>query len=369
MMRKRRTALFVILFLPFVVLVLRMCDGASRRVISAAHPGIADKIRSSPVEAPRCDMTRSETNRSEREESRRLRFELERDGALAELDIRVVDQAGRSLEGCFVRLYFNQPESRPKHAGVIDGRTDENGCFSARCTTTFACSWKIRKPGFHDASGIVPFSNHFSLEQGRHSRWMETPCSLVVTLTEKSGAAFVRGAASGKLVRFPTNEWVGFDFEALDCTPPLGTGKTAHVLLFSEGSAGNKARTLLAGGVWTNRLRIACPGGGLSVLSRRENTDMPFCPVAPESFPTNELEFVQIQTERSYLTNRVLDDGKFIVFQTATNPAVPGEPPHFGIIDQMRFDPGEMSIDYFFNTEPGDRRTDADTSAVWDLRR
>ena len=116
-----------------------------------------------------------------------LRYKLERDGALAEVDCRVSDRFGNPVSSADIRFYFDTKENRPESEGFVMGKTDENGRFFARHKTTYACHWRIRKEGYYESRGILPFSNHFSWDNGRHGRWTAKPLPLDVILAEKSG--------------------------------------------------------------------------------------------------------------------------------------------------------------------------------------
>lgn len=105
-----------------------------------------------------------------REKSRQLRFELERDCAWAEVDCCVKDRFGNPISNADIQFYFNTKENRPESEGFVMGKTDKNGCFSARHKTTYACHWRIQKEGYYESRGILPFSNHFSWKEGRKGR-------------------------------------------------------------------------------------------------------------------------------------------------------------------------------------------------------
>jgi len=304
---------------------------------------------------------------SDRRTAGQKRFEMERDGAVAEVDILVKDRFGMPISGASVHLFFNQPKSRPEKHGLFDGITDGNGRYFARAKTTYACHWQVSKEGFYPARGILPFSNHFTIEQAKEGRWTASPLALEVILDERSGAKLLHGFIGIRDLSFPTNTWVGFDFEANDCVAPYGLGKHSHLLFQSTGSEEIR-HVFQLGGIWTNRLVIAAPGGGMKLLSEKEDTDMPFCHEAPDSFSSEELEFTYTRGRDRIVEDTRPGKKEYIVFQSTIPPKNSTEP-HYGIIRNLEFWPGGLRMEYFFNPIPGDRRTDADIRSGRDLTR
>lgn len=301
------------------------------------------------------------------EEIRFLRYTLERDGAMAEVVVNATDRRGNPIQGASVRLYFNQPKGTDKAKGVVEGFTDSSGRFAAKKKTTYACHWKIEKEGFYRASGILPFSNHFSFTLGKEKRWTASPLQVDAILDKRSDAKLLHGFIGIMDLPLPTNTWAGFDFEANDLVKPHGKGIHPHISFYSVGT-GKPRDARLAGIVWTNQLYIAAEGGGMSLLQQRKNTDMPFCLEAPETFQSETLELFSTRSRQGMMENREMKKEDFIVFQTADSGNSTGKP-HFGIIRNLEYWPGGIRMEYFFNLVPGDRRTDADIHSEWNLKR
>lgn len=112
---------------------------------------------------------------------------------MAEVIVNATDQLGNPVQGASVRLYFNQPEGTDKAKGVVEGFTDTRGRFAAKTKTTYACHWRIEKNGFYRASGILPFSNHFSFQLGKEKRWTASPLQIDAILVKRSGAKLLHG--------------------------------------------------------------------------------------------------------------------------------------------------------------------------------
>ena len=89
-------------------------------------------------------------------------------------------------------------------------------------------------------------------------------------------------------------------------------------------------------------------------------------PVAPAEFNETSLVFTYARTRNAILKNETLEKNKYIVFKTMSDG---GDGFHFGILRQNVFGSGNLQFEYFFNTEPGDRRIDGDVKHGWDLGR
>lgn len=297
-----------------------------------------------------------------------LRFELERDGALAEVDCRVTDRFGNPISNAGIRFYFDTKENSPESEGFVMGKTDENGFFFAQHKTTYACHWRIRKDGYYESRGILPFSNHFSWDEGRNGRWTAEPLPLDVVLDDKSGVELLHGKIYWKSLKFPTNTWVWFDFEAGDCVAPYGKGENKHVGFYSEGLA-NPRIGFHSGIGWTNYFAFsASPNGGVSLLNEKKSSAMPFCHEAPESFDAQKLEFSFARSRHAIFFDSNPKEGQYIVFQTPYD-ASSGEKPHYGVIRNIECWPGGIRMEWFFNKTSGDRRIDGDITSPFDFKR
>lgn len=301
------------------------------------------------------------------EKSRQLRFELERDGAWAEVDCRVSDRFGNPVPEAEIHFYFDVKEGQNETEGIVEGKTDCGGRFFAKHKTTYACHWRIRKDGFYEARGILPFSNHFSWEQGKKRRWNAESLHLDVVLDEKSGATLFHGEIYWKHLVFPTNAVVWFDFETGDCVEPYGKGKNKHISFYSEGLADPRIG-FRSGIAWTNLFVVAAPEGGLVLLKENRESSMPFVHDAPEEFSNQKLDFIYARSHKKTYVDTRPKAGEYIVFRTSCDSPCEGEP-HYGVIRNMECWPGGLRMEWFFNPKPGDRRIDADITSPLDFKR
>ena len=295
------------------------------------------------------------------DQSRQLRFELERDGAWAEVRCRVSDRFGDPVPDAEIRLFFDVKEGKTESGGIVEGKTDREGRFSAKHKTTYACHWRIRKDGYYETRGILPFSNHFSLEQGLKGRWTAEPLPLDVVLDEKSGTTLIHGKIYWKHLAFPTNTVVWFDFETGDCVEPYGKGKNKDICIYSEGLADPRIG-FRSGIAWTNLFVVASPEGGVALLKEKKDSTMPFVHEAPEEFEIQKLEFTYARSHDRIYVDTKPKAGDYLVFRTSCDGS--GErKPHYGVIRDIECWPGGLRMEWFFNKTPGDRRIDGDICA------
>lgn len=238
--------------------------------------------------------------------------------------------------------------------------------FAATRKTNFACGWKVSKEGYHSSKGRIMFSPHFSEYSATTGEWTEGPLEATVILKPKSNAKLLRGKRIFHDLKFPTNTWVGFDFVKCDSVAPYGQGQTAHIEFRSE-SCGH---TAIGDYGITNTLTIRTLDGGVAVFEEEPESFSPFMSVAPAEFNEASLCFTYARTRNAILKNETLDKNKYIVFKTMVHEmSGDGDGSHFGILRQLAFWPGHLQFEYFFNTEPGDRRIDGDVKHGWDLGR
>lgn len=293
------------------------------------------------------------------------RYEMERYGAIGSAVLRVKDMDGNPIPDAEVHLYFTQPtENDP--SGAVMGNTDVQGMFAATKKTNFACGWKVSKAGYHSSQGRIMFSPHFTEYSATTGEWTEEPLEATVILKPKSSAKLLRGKRIFHDLKFPTNTWVGFDFLKCDSVDPYGQGQTAHIEFRSE-SCGH---TAIGDYGITNTLTIRTLDGGVAVFEEEPESFSPFMPVAPTEFTETSLRFTYARTRNSILKNETLDKNKYIVFKTMVHGMSEVDDGfHYGILRQLVFWPGYLQFEYFFNTEPDDRRIDGDVKHGWDLGR
>ncbi|MBR1609848.1 MAG: hypothetical protein IJ678_09570 [Kiritimatiellae bacterium] len=294
-------------------------------------------------------------------------YQMEQHGAEGAVAIHVTDDMGVAIKGANIRLDFTRPD-HDWRKGTEEGETDDYGLFRAEKESNWSCVWTVSKDGFHTSRGEVLFTHKGSKQAFLRGRWTDAPVDVEVVLKKVSGASIIHGMHIFKSLHYPTNTWVGLDFNVFDFVEPHGTGKAPH-LFFKSVSDG--IFPLKKGGTpgYTNTLHVMAGKGGLAVLNEQGDSDSPFVYEAPAHFSTNQLTFVYARTRDRIIKNTFPDHQKkeYIVFQTIqADDETNG--PHVGIIRDLRCAPGKMQMEYFFNTQPGDARIDADLKSKRDIQ-
>ncbi len=296
------------------------------------------------------------------EEVKLKRFEMERDGAIAEVVMRAMDAVGHPLPDADVHLYFTKPkEDAPE--GFVRGKTDVQGVFATAQMTTYRCLWEVSKEGFHSSSGDIKFSSLFSDYSAVSGKWTKDPVLVDVVLKEQSGAELIHGDRIWHDLKYPTNTWVGFDFCQCDFVAPYGKGQIGHIAFRSKAWG---IPPFSRGGTYafTNTLEVKTYGGGLAIFEEELYSSSPFMSIAPDDFAEEIVVFSYARTKKTVIHDGRMKKGTYLVFKTrAGEEAAEDIPSHFGIIRQMEFSPGMVTFEYFFNPKPDDRRIDGNINS------
>ena len=282
---------------------------------------------------------------------------MQRFGALASVCLSVRDEEGLPIEDALVRMYFSQPELDDP-AGKISGRTNAEGRFKATKKTNFSCSWIVSKEGYHSSKGNVHFPTQYSQAPASEKRWTETPTEETVVLERKSSAEFIRGMRYLSKSRIAMNTWMGFDCLKGDCVPPFGHGTISHFLFRLEHETISETPH---DRFWeaSTRLSVLVPEGGLETHEESPGSSSPFVFMAPEVFPTNQIEFLIHRDNEMILEDTRLPKTGYILFRTGPDSDDPNSF-HVGLLKILYFSKTNVQFEYFFNTKDGDLHTDAD---------
>ena len=124
---KQRMKLFAVLILTFflvattiIVAVARPKTGKQNAVGNRASP---DLEYASDQNLPNDFVSRTFLDdKDNKKRAKLLRFELERDGALAEVDCHVTDRFGNPISNADIRFYFDTKENGPESEGFVMAR-------------------------------------------------------------------------------------------------------------------------------------------------------------------------------------------------------------------------------------------------------
>lgn len=146
------------------------------------------------------------------------------DGALADVKIKVVDDMGEVVPDATISVMFY---TAPEKVDVRRGKTDAQGCFSAkgRCIGE-AYAW-IRKDGYYETKIGPTFRVLPDKDAERLRKWSEGTVETMATLKKKRHPAkLILNGGTFQELKYPaTNVVMGLDLQQFDWCPPYGNGK------------------------------------------------------------------------------------------------------------------------------------------------
>lgn len=154
------------------------------------------------------------------------------DGALADVKIKVVDDMGEAVPDATISVTFY---TSPQKVDVKRGKTDAEGCFSAKGLCIGEAHAWIRKDGYYETKIDPTFRVLPEKDAERLRKWSEGTVETTATLKKmRDPANLVFHYMEYK--KFPaTNEVVKLDLEMLDWCPPYGRGLHDDMHLVFDG--------------------------------------------------------------------------------------------------------------------------------------
>jgi len=153
------------------------------------------------------------------------------DGALADVKIKVVDDRGEAVPDATISVTFY---TAPEKVDVKRGKTDAQGCFSAkgRCIGE-AHAW-IRKDGYYETRIDPAFRVLPDQDAERQHKWSNGTVETVAVLKKKRSPVGLNFCHK-QYWAFPvTNEVFFIDLESCEWCPPYGNGKHKDMSLLYE---------------------------------------------------------------------------------------------------------------------------------------
>lgn len=153
-------------------------------------------------------------------------------GALADVKIKVVDDMGEAVPDATISVTFY---TSPQKVVVKRGKTDAEGCFSAKGLCIGEAHAWIRKGGYYETKRDPTFRVLPEKDAERLRKWSEGTVETMATLKKmRDPANLVFHYMEYK--KFPaTNEVVKLDLEMLDWCPPYGKGLHDDMHLVFDG--------------------------------------------------------------------------------------------------------------------------------------
>ena len=159
-------------------------------------------------------------------------LDARRSGALAKIQIHVVDDLGRDVPEAKVSVFLGM-NFRPK-GHWLNGETGTNGIYVVEGKT---CGDEIvvdvAKQGYYASAKKLCFAQMGAEHDVKDGRWQ--PFDGIETITLRRIVRPVDLIAFDKLIDVSqTNVWLGFDMEKMDFVKPIGNGSTVDFEVKAE---------------------------------------------------------------------------------------------------------------------------------------
>ena len=235
-------------------------------------------------------------------------------GALAKECLHVVDQDGLPVAAANVWGGLQTGDGYTDFI-PIRGTTNTNGDFviQGKCTNRIRCD--ITKDGYYDSEFLS--ENYGYRHSLRDGKWQ--PYGSVRTVVMKKIMnpcklhAFPLSIGGYQIPKF--DEWLGFDFERTEWTPPYGNGRFADVLLrFSAMRKGLHEYRYVMDVSFTNN---PCAGGYQKEVDKSSELGTTYIADSNAVYRT-AFSYVKEQSPGAKRRWNVLDSDSYIVFRTRT---------------------------------------------------
>lgn len=147
-----------------------------------------------------------------------------RNGAEAQLKVRVVDNEGAIVSNANIRVFMGM-NFRPK-GYYLEGKTDTNGVFVAEGKTCGdEISIDVIKHGYYSSSKKLSFAKMGEEYEVKNGKWLPYGVTEVLRLqpVKRPISLLKHGFGIGKDVPY-TNKWIGIDMAIGDFVKPYGKG-------------------------------------------------------------------------------------------------------------------------------------------------
>lgn len=153
------------------------------------------------------------------------------DGALADVRIKVIDDMGEAVPDATISVTFY---TAPERVDVKRGKTDANGCFSAKGKCIGEAHIWIRKDGYYETKIDPAFRALPDKDVERLRKWSDGTIETTATLKKKRNPVATAFHSVDYTTIPATNEVVHLDLETFKWCPPYGNGKRDDLHLFYE---------------------------------------------------------------------------------------------------------------------------------------
>jgi hypothetical protein len=281
--------------------------------------------------------------------------DAKRNGALAKVTLRVVDSRGNPVPDADVQVAFF-------HRGPysVDGKTDENGFFTAEHMSESDVHFHASKEGYYRT-----YRNYWFYREGKpcaeNGRWIPWNPTLEVVMKEKRNPIPLPMKTVSCF--FPVNTSVGFDCERAQLVAPYGMGAVSDLIV-------NVTGYYVAPTNYSFHLTLSSNGGGYVRYKMDTYSRMWSVYEAPAFEEFHPVLAASITYKHDHLAEDTrFKDDDYLVFCSRVSKGDGGEvrssnygKTHGGIkfnIESTRTNTAAISLSYQFNTTPNDRNLES----------
>ena len=288
-----------------------------------------------------------------------------RDGAMAKVVCRVVDDAGSPVSNATAHVWFSSYGRRQDNADWLVV-TDGNGMFTVEHRTNEQLAWIVQKAGYYQTRGKILFRDRETegpkVVDGKWQPYNEMRTLVLkrilnpIKLSDPNASCYHKYPVSGK--------WTGFDLQKCDWVSPLGNGRFADMMIRFTHEMTSDGYLKTVDVSFSNN---QC--AGVYLMTKDSYSEMDSVYVAnTNAVYTNSLRYELERIGKRKRVIRELGTDEYLIFRTRTTVDHDGKliSAHYGRImgDWRYWEKGGMSFGpVFFNPTPNDLNLeDAETA-------
>lgn len=275
------------------------------------------------------------------------------DGALAELELTVVDDSGEKVEDAEVDVAF---QTSIENANLVKRTSDHTGRLIAAGRTVGTVNVWARKTGYYETHKVLNVRRNPVAVAGKNGRWSDVPIADQLILRKvRNPVKLLRKGDAYSDVRYPVLDAVkGFDLLMFDWCPPYGRGEYDDLQIRTKFWRSPDDwlkvhdRTVVT---MTNRV------DGFYFADVDDTSAFRYAYKAEtNAVYVKELVFEYDRREGAVTTNRGMPKGKYLIFRTRTRTDENGRVvmANYGLIKES-FDPfADLDMCSLFNPVSND---------------
>ena len=275
------------------------------------------------------------------------------DGAVADVRIKVVDDLGETVPDATISVTFY---TAPEKVDVKRGKTDAQGCFSAkgRCIGE-AHTW-IRKDGYYETKADPKFRILSDNEAERQRKWSNGTVETVVVLKKKRNPVGLNFSHK-QYWAFPvTNEVFFIDLESCEWCPPYGKGKHKDMSLLYEAIEHPEDGW---GTTYWNKLTLSMPNvvDGFYSMKAEPSSQFLYAYQANTNAVFSKSLVLERERKNDHMIKKILPaENEYFIFRTrtATNHLGQVTSANYGRIGEKLNLAIGLSMKSWFNPKPND---------------